>query len=85
MVLAKQFKKQIVECGGLDNKFELDKYLTKGFEKDSDDFNILEWWKVNTLKFLILSRLAKDVLAISISTVASEAAFSTGGRELFDS
>ena len=32
MILAKQFKKQIVECGGLANKSELDKYLTKGFE-----------------------------------------------------
>ena len=82
MVLAKQFKKQIVECGGLDNKSELDKYLAEGFEEDSDDFNILEWWKVNSPRFPILSHIARDVLAIPISTVASEAAFSTGGRVL---
>ena len=69
-----------MECGGLDNKSELDKYLTKGFEKDSDDFNILEWWKVNTPRFPILSRIARDVLAIPISTVASEASFSIGRR-----
>ena len=82
MVFAKQFKKQIVECGLLYNKSELDKYLTEGFEEDSDDFNILEWWKVNIPRFPILSHIARDVLAIPISTVASEAAFSTGGRVL---
>ena len=82
MVLAKQFKKQIVECGGLDNKSEFDKYLTGGFEEDSDDFNTLEWWKVNTPRFPILSHIAKDVLAIPISTVASEAVFSTSRRVL---
>ena len=80
MVLVKQFKKQIVECRGLDNKSKLDKYLAEGFEEDSDNFNILEWWKVNTPRFLVLSRIARDVLAIPISTVASEASFSIGRR-----
>jgi hypothetical protein len=38
------------------------------------------WWKVNSTKLLILSKIAQDVLAISITTVASELAFSTIGR-----
>ena len=42
-------------------------------------FNILAWWKYNTNKYSILSRLARDVLAVPVSTVASESAFSTGG------
>ncbi|GKE62638.1 zinc finger BED domain-containing protein RICESLEEPER 2-like protein, partial [Tanacetum coccineum] len=43
-------------------------------------FNALEWWNVHQLKYPILSKMAKDVLAIPISTVASEATFSAGGR-----
>jgi hypothetical protein len=39
---------------------------------------------VNSTRFPILGRLARDVLAIPISTVASESAFSTGGRILDD-
>ena len=42
-------------------------------------FNILAWWKYNTNKYSILSWLTQDVLAIPVSTVASELAFSTGG------
>ncbi|CAA2956152.1 zinc finger BED domain-containing RICESLEEPER 2-like [Olea europaea subsp. europaea] len=40
------------------------------------------WWKINAPKYKIVSQIAKDVLAIQISTVASESAFSTGGRIL---
>ena len=40
------------------------------------------WWKVNSPRFPILSQLARDVLAIPMSSVASECAFSTGGRIL---
>ena len=44
------------------------------------DFDALEWWKSNALKYRILSKMAKDILAVPISTVASEASFSAGGR-----
>ncbi|CAN0876612.1 Putative AC transposase [Linum grandiflorum] len=40
------------------------------------------WWKVNSSKYPILAMMARDVLAIPVSTVASESAFSTGGRVL---
>jgi hAT family C-terminal dimerisation region len=46
-------------------------------------FDVLEW-KVNCVKFSVLSRLVRDILCISISTVASELAFSIGGRVLND-
>ena len=60
----------------------MDKYLGEDCEDEEDDFNILTWWKVNSPRFPVLSKLARDVLAVPVSTVASEAAFSTGGRVL---
>ncbi|KAG9453853.1 hypothetical protein H6P81_006757 [Aristolochia fimbriata] len=44
--------------------------------------NILEWWNNNKYKYPIMSLIARDILAILVSTVASEAAFSSGGRVL---
>ncbi|KAF0905092.1 hypothetical protein E2562_000895 [Oryza meyeriana var. granulata] len=57
-------------------KSELEKYLAEENEEDKD-FDILEWWKDNANRFPVLSRMARDLLAIPISTVASESAFST--------
>jgi hypothetical protein len=66
------------------NRIELDRYLAEECEEDTKKFNILAWWKGQSFRFPILSTLARDVLAIPISTVASESAFSTGGRILDD-
>lgn len=44
----------------------------------------LKWWKENAARFPILARIARDVLAVPVSTVASELAFSTSGRILND-
>jgi hypothetical protein len=43
------------------------------------EFNILAWWKNKTEVYPILSQMAHDVMAIQVSTVASEFAFSDGG------
>ena len=75
------FKKYRFESGCVEQKTELDKYLSEDLD-DDDDFNILDWWKLNSHRFPILSQLARDVLAMPISTVASESTFSTGGRVL---
>jgi hypothetical protein len=63
---------------------ELDKYLAEELEEDDKKFDILAWWKAQATRFPTLSQLARDVLAIQISTVASESAFSTGGRVMDD-
>ncbi|GKE71156.1 zinc finger BED domain-containing protein RICESLEEPER 2-like protein, partial [Tanacetum coccineum] len=63
---------------------ELDKYVgevCEPFDK-SVHFDILEWWKVNSQRFPILSLIARDLLAIPISIVASESVFSTSDRVL---
>ena len=63
-------------------KSELDSYLEEDCMPHSSDFDILSWWKTNKARYPLLSEIAKDFLAIPISTVASESAFSTGGRIL---
>ncbi|KAL9688758.1 hypothetical protein QQ045_033182 [Rhodiola kirilowii] len=65
------------------SKSELDTYLEDGVVRVEDVdgyFDPLDWWKGNSSKFRVLSRLACDILAIPITSVASEAAFSAGGR-----
>lgn len=44
------------------------------------EFDVLSWWKVHYSKFPILAEIARDVLAMQVSSVASESAFSTSGR-----
>ena len=64
-------------------KNELDRYLGEPNEDiRNKTFHILAWWKVTSSKYHILSKIARDVLAIQVSTEASESAFSTGGRVL---
>ncbi|XP_052479306.1 zinc finger BED domain-containing protein RICESLEEPER 2-like [Gossypium raimondii] len=72
-------KKQV----GLESKSELDRYLGEDEEvNNSSSFDLLLWWKMNSPRFPIFAQMAQDILAIPISTVASESAFSTGGRVL---
>ncbi|KAH0736593.1 hypothetical protein KY285_012300 [Solanum tuberosum] len=75
-------KKQKENSGSGAAKSELERYLKEDQELEHDDFDVLSWWKVNAPRFPILSELAHDVLAIPISSVALECAFSIGGRIL---
>ncbi|KAL2934668.1 Zinc finger BED domain-containing protein RICESLEEPER 2 [Bienertia sinuspersici] len=67
-------------------KSELDIYIEEGVficnENETQKFDPLDWWRANSLKYRILSRMACDILAIPITSVASEATFSAGGRLL---
>jgi hypothetical protein len=81
--LASEFKKHLEEEGCVQKKNEVERYLGDDCE-DPNDFklDILGWWRCNATKYKILSKVAQHVLAIPVSTVVSEAAFSTGGRIL---
>ncbi|XP_010513423.1 PREDICTED: zinc finger BED domain-containing protein RICESLEEPER 2-like [Camelina sativa] len=74
-------KRKVDGCSELDiylnEKTEMRVETTLGFPYD-----VLSWWKCNSQKFPILSEVAKDVLAIQVSSVASESVFSTSGRIL---
>ncbi|PNX80142.1 transposon protein [Trifolium pratense] len=62
-------------------KSELQQYLDEGiYVPNTTSFSALDWWRNNSMKYKILSKMAADILAIPISTVASESTFSAGGR-----
>ncbi|KAF7151151.1 hypothetical protein RHSIM_Rhsim02G0184700 [Rhododendron simsii] len=77
-----QFRMYLEEENDMVSKSELEKYWMEGCENNNKDFDVLQWWKANSERFKILSQVARDVLSILVSTVASESAFSTGGRIL---
>ncbi|KAG6538641.1 hypothetical protein ZIOFF_003765 [Zingiber officinale] len=59
---------------------ELDTYLGESVLPRAENFDILSWWKTNGVKYPNLLKMARDILAIHVSTVASESAFSDSGR-----
>ncbi|XP_058115568.1 zinc finger BED domain-containing protein RICESLEEPER 2-like [Magnolia sinica] len=63
---------------------ELDQYLEEALIPRIQDFDILDWWKLNKLKYPNLSKMARDVLAIPISTVTSDFIFGSGRKVLDD-
>lgn len=67
---------------GEGTKSDLDKYLEEPLFPRNVDFSILNWWKVHTPRYPILSMMARNVLAIPMSRVALESAINTGGRVL---
>ncbi|KAL4615316.1 hypothetical protein ACB092_07G115000 [Castanea dentata] len=70
---------EVEQSAGCSN--ELEKYLAENCDGRKDvNFEILEWWRDNCSRYQVLSKVAKDMLAVPISTVASESAFSTSGR-----
>ena len=56
--------------------------IPKVGKSNQHTFDILAWWKAHKEEYPILGQLARDVLAMQVSTVASESAFSAGGRVL---
>ncbi|RLM60680.1 hypothetical protein C2845_PM14G05940 [Panicum miliaceum] len=59
---------------------ELDKYLEEETIPTDAPFDILQYWKTSSATYPILARMARDILAVPASTVASESAFSSGEK-----
>lgn len=64
------------------SKSDLDKYLEEPLFPRNVDFNVLNWWKVHTPRYPILSMMARNILGIPMSKVEPESAFNTGRRVL---
>ncbi|XP_027157937.1 zinc finger BED domain-containing protein RICESLEEPER 2-like [Coffea eugenioides] len=63
-------------------KSQLELYLDEPRVKRSSHIIVLDYWKAQQFRFPDLSKLARDILCVPVSTVASESAFSLGGRIL---
>jgi hypothetical protein len=64
---------------------ELNKYLQVDlFSLEDESFDILDWWKIHASQYPVVACMARDLLAVPASTVASESAFSTSERIIND-
>ena len=67
----------VSSSSGSGSSASLDRYLLEPSEDpDVEYFDILMWWKMNSFRYRVISQIARDVLAIPVSTVASESTFS---------
>ncbi|XP_059311207.1 zinc finger BED domain-containing protein DAYSLEEPER-like [Lycium ferocissimum] len=70
------------------NESDLESYLDQSLESiivdDDDNEDILGWWRECGKAFPLLSKMARDMLTIQSSSVASEAAFSAARFQLGD-
>ena len=64
---------------------EIQEYDRNEWVKPDDEaIDLLVWWRQNARRFPVLSSMAQDILTIPVSTVSSEAAFSSAGRIIDD-
>jgi hypothetical protein len=63
---------------------EIEMYLSDALVAYTEKFDVLDWSKVARTRYPTLRKVARDVFAIPVTTVASELAFSTTGRILSD-
>ena len=67
--------KELVAEIGEDTRDELEVYLKEAVETPKllpgAEFDILSWWRVHKIKYPVLAVMAKDLLAMHISLVAS--------------
>ena len=74
--------KQFIQPKGQHSKSELDFYLEEPVLPWIGDFDIISWWRASSSKYPILSRVARDLLAIPISIVTSYDAYNTTARQI---
>ena len=51
-------------------------------KKKNSKMEVLSWWKENYNRFLMFSVMARDLMSIPITTVASKSSFSIGKKIL---
>ncbi|CAK8540508.1 unnamed protein product [Lathyrus sativus] len=80
------FHQHLMSIDSVEEETELQSYISRKCltfnEKDKEKFDILCWWKHNVGQYPVLSQIVRDIMPTPVSTMASESAFSTGGRVL---
>ncbi|RVW74093.1 Zinc finger BED domain-containing protein DAYSLEEPER [Vitis vinifera] len=54
----------------------------EAFSQATDSQILMWWWKLNKLKYPTLSKMARDILSIPVSSVAVESIYDTVGKEM---
>nr|GEW99500.1 zinc finger BED domain-containing protein DAYSLEEPER-like [Tanacetum cinerariifolium] len=76
------FNDFIMESASQQSKSELDQYLEESLLHRSHEFDVMRSWKLNELKYPTLSKMARDILPLHVSTVDPESVFDTGVKEM---
>ncbi|CAA7024760.1 unnamed protein product [Microthlaspi erraticum] len=77
------FDTYIMETTGQNLKSELDQYLDETLLPRVQEFDVLDWWKQNKLKFPTLSKMARDILTVPVSAAAfGDHVFDLEAREM---
>ncbi|CAN1125830.1 Zinc finger BED domain-containing protein DAYSLEEPER [Linum perenne] len=71
------FDMYIMETTSHQTKSELDMYLDDSLLPRLPDFDVLSWWRQNKMKYPTLSKMARDILSIPVSTASAENVFDT--------
>ncbi|KAL5543462.1 hypothetical protein UlMin_007246 [Ulmus minor] len=77
--LFKEFSDITSEEFSYAHKSQLELYLDEPKMSRNVNFDVLTFWKSHQYRYPELAAMARDMLSIPVSTVASEAAFSVGG------
>ena len=69
-----------IDVNAQNNQLELYLDEPKHVDKSGTTFDILLFWKGSEFRFHEVAAMARDILSIPISTVASESTFNTDGH-----
>jgi hypothetical protein len=76
------FDAYIMETSSQQTKSELDQYLEESLLPRVPDFDVLSWWKLNKLKYPTLSKMARDILSVPVSSVPADSIFDDKSKEM---
>lgn len=76
------FDAYIMETTSQQSKSELDQYLEESLLPRVHEFDVIGWWKLNKVKYPTLSKMARDILSVPVSSVGQESVFETGMKEM---
>nr|GMD78893.1 zinc finger BED domain-containing protein DAYSLEEPER-like [Ipomoea batatas] len=72
----------IMETSSQQSRSELDQYLEESLLPRVHEFDVVGWWKLNRMKYPTLSKMARDILTVPVSTAPADSVFSTVHKEM---